>query len=199
MRQHYSKSTELWNKKVKGKPELLKIGLRSRNDRGLALDLLKKNRAPLSENIRKWGSVGVGWALTNLVGERGYHGTDKKPEGLGSKGEISILIWSLIFSSRFVYLFLHRGRYTLPEEKKGISTVGTWETIKGSVALVYWQKKKWERWVVLSLTMPQSELFICVCQCPRGLVEEEQPSCPWNRDIRCCVHVLRKDVPTSAS
>lgn len=36
--------------------------------------------------------LGVGGTLTNLVGKRSYHGTDKKPGGISSKGEISILI-----------------------------------------------------------------------------------------------------------
>lgn len=35
---------------------------------------------------------GGGGTLTNLVEKSSYHGTDKKPEGLSSKGEISILI-----------------------------------------------------------------------------------------------------------
>lgn len=101
--QLFSKNTELWKIKVKVKPEFLKFCRRSRNDGGLALDLLMKNRALLWENIRKWG---WGRTLTNLAGKRGYHGTDKKPEGLSSKGEIRILIWSLIFSSHSGHLCL---------------------------------------------------------------------------------------------
>ena len=40
-----------------------------------------------------------------------------------------------------------------------------------------------------------------LCQCLSGLVEEEQSSCPWNRDIRCCVLTLclHCDVHVSAS
>ena len=75
-----------------------------------------KNRAPLSENIRKWGWLRT-W--THLAWERGYHGTDKKPEGLSSKGEISISIWSFshLTLGICVYLSSLRGRYVGSPER----------------------------------------------------------------------------------
>lgn len=66
MRQFYSTTLK---KKVKGNSELLKIWFRSRHKRRLTLDLLMKNRALFQ-------SMGE-----NMVEERGYPRTDKKPVG----------------------------------------------------------------------------------------------------------------------
>lgn len=37
------------------------------------------------------GKEGEEGVVTNLVGKSSYYGTDKKPEGLSSKGEMSIM------------------------------------------------------------------------------------------------------------
>lgn len=53
--------------------------------------------------------------------------------------------------------------------------------------------------VFLPLAVPQCVLFACACECMRGLVEEDQSSCPWIRDIRCCVHARHCDVHRSGN
>lgn len=142
---------------------MLKTGLRGRNDEELALDPLMKNRAQLSENIRKWERGGGGGALTNLVEKRGYHGTDKKPEGLSSKGEISILIWSLIFSSHPGHFCLFISKiHKLLGEKKGILMVCTRKNDQRVHDISVLRGKMWEQGVVLPLTMPQYAVNMCM-------------------------------------
>lgn len=154
---------------------LFRIFLKSRNDRGLALDLWMKNRAPLSENIRKWPGGGG-----TLVGERGNHRTDKKHQR-GSLERVKLEFWYEVsfFSSHFL---LHHCIY-IP-----------WRLYRRHDQRVHGISA--QQWLVLPLTMPRCAVYMCLCL--RELVEEEQSSCPWIQDILCCVHVQWGDVPASA-
>lgn len=68
-----------------------------------------ENRTPHSESEE----MRMGGTAANLAGESGYRGTDKRPEGLSSKSEISILMCGKFFLllytlGMFVYVFLHK-------------------------------------------------------------------------------------------
>lgn len=116
----------------------------------------------------------------NLVGKSDYHGTDKKPEGLSSKGEISILIWRLIF------LFFEKsfdGHLCL--------FVLTFCFLKGRRA-DFWHKLVWVKWEKEDLpqTVPHCAVLTSTSVSNRGggglTIKEELSSCPWNRDILLC-------------
>lgn len=108
------------------------------------------------------------------------------------KSHFSISLWASLF------IFFYTGvNIRAPWRELAFEHFVHAVVIKENMALVVWLKKMWEQWMVLPLTMPQCVLFICVCQCLRGLVEEEPSSCPWNWDIRCYDHTLFWDVPAS--
>ncbi len=142
---------------------LLKSGLSSRNDGGLALDPLMKNRAQFSENIRKWEWGGGGGLWLIWWTREAIMGLIRSQRG--SVQRVKLVFWYEVSFFHptpgiFVYLFL---RYIHSLERiRAIWWLVMRKMIKESVALVFCVEKMSEQWVVLSLTMPQCAVFTCM-------------------------------------
>lgn len=97
----------------------------------------------------------------------------------------------------FLFIFSPSDIY-FPQGEESFYQLVWGQMIKESGTLVSLRTKNKYAGEMGALALNNAQvLFAWVCQCLRGLVEEELTSWPWKQDIRCCVHVQRWDVPTS--
>lgn len=153
-------STELLNKKVKGKPEFLQSEKQEWRRTGPWPFDGKQSSAFRKHKEMRMGRRGG--TLTNLVGGReAIMGLIRNQRGSVQRVKLVFSIWKLIFASHSGHLCLFVSQiYTAPWWEYGrFYTVVTRRDDQRVRGISASRENMWERWVVLPLTMPQCAVY----------------------------------------